>query len=58
VKVVVDYILKKEGVERPWYVSDPEINYKCTEGTDGSWYCERLNTRNQTPKRRFIGTCW
>jgi replication factor A1 len=54
---MVDFILKREGAEGPWYVSDPETKYKCTEGTYGSWYCERLDKTIQNPKRRFIMTC-
>ena len=36
------------------YVSDPETKYKCTESSDGSWFCERLDKTIANPKRRYI----
>jgi hypothetical protein len=35
-------------------VSDPETKYKCTESSDGSWFCERLDKTIANPKRRYI----
>jgi hypothetical protein len=39
------------------YVSEPETKSKCTKGTDKRWYCERLKSTIETPKRSFILTC-
>ena len=52
---MVDFILRSEGRD-PWYVSDPETKYKCTEQSDGSYFCERLDKTIHNPKRRFIMT--
>ena len=38
------------------YVSDPETKYKCSEQSDGTWFCERLDKIIANPKRRFIMT--
>jgi hypothetical protein len=48
VKVLVRYILTSESVG-PWYISDPEIKNNCSEGTNGSWYCERLKINYKPP---------
>ena len=58
VKGTVDYIIRKEndngGMSIPCYVSDPDTKYKCTEASDGSWFCERLDKTIQNPQRRYI----
>ena len=32
----------------------PDTKYKCTEASDGSWFCERLDKTIQNPQRRYI----
>jgi replication factor A1 len=61
VKGTVDYIIRKEDDSGrsaiPCYVSDPDTKFKCTESSDGSWFCERLDKTIQNPQRRYIMTC-
>ena len=57
VKGTVDYIIRKEDNPIPCYVSDPDTKFKCTESSDGTWFCERLDKTIQNPMRRYIMSC-